>query len=1012
MRRLCSLLLLIAPIYAFAQAISLGLTKKLEWAEWTYETIEFKDDCTLLKGYFIPSENGCWVSSKMDETLCTAGKEYRIIYTTLPINKHPRTTYKGGTKVYFEEHFEPIFMTDGTVHITSHDVSFPVPFKNRTIAKPFEDLLPAYENHIDTLITQGKYDIAAYLLNKFVKEVWLNCTPKNKKTISERVLKKYRALDFFLNALPDDGGYILLQFKDTYHWLHFADDDLLLTQLDDISLLKTNIRLNMNGQHSQNVVEWCESLITMIQRYGKYNKCYEDALSLYRKALVIDNQTQKIPDLDKKIIEVCGHLYSPDDSQYLEHLANIASDVDIRPSKTSYETDCGINIWKEVRDKAKLFFPDSWKYANALKQIADYNYRRRYYDVALMQYLSIDSLYQIKRNEWILEVWYDHEILSYSQSVTLVDLTKNTLSRMIGFCYDQMGDVASTIKHDPKNPYYHYMLGNDETLLTLCKDMYLRSLDGLKGIVKNPTIISPGAYYEEVFDMAYAPALTTHIPYFAYKTNFGDLCQMAYNGALITKEFRLTAGNRLRHYLRTTHDSISKGYSARIGEEMREYKSLIKLHDLGALDKYWEIVHQQRSLVAYLDSIGVLEPLFPKWTEVRNSLKNKELAIEFVEFPLWNQNQTMLVALVLRKNYTSPRLIPIFENNQLKQVSDTLYYQCQEMADLVWKPLQPELEGVKTIYFSPSGALYNIGIEYLPGMEQYNIYRLSSTRELVTGRKEETIHRAVLYGGLDYNATLDASAAAKSVALLDESFKERADVRGMSLRGGKGYLEHSKVEVGIIGEELAKAKWECVLDTAALGTEESFKALSGRGIDCLHISTHGFYYTEEEADNARYQFMLTDDAVFSTEDRALTRSGLVMSGANHILNDEELPDNVEDGILTAKEIADVDLRGLDLVVLSACQTGLGDIAQSEGVFGLQRGFKKAGANSILMSLWEVKDDATQILMTQFYRNLLSGQNKRQSLLSAQKHLREVEGGKYDKPECWAAFILLDGIEQR
>ena len=333
------------------------------------------------------------------------------------------------------------------------------------------------------------------------------------------------------------------------------------------------------------------------------------------------------------------------------------------------------------------------------------------------------------------------------------------------------------------------------------------------------------------------------------------------------------------------------------------------------------------------------------------------------------------------------------------------------MTELIWKPLLSELEGIKNVYFSPSGALHNIGIEYLPGMENYNIYRLSSTRELVTGGKTETMNRAVLYGGLHYDAGFDKSMTEKSLAMLDETFKERADVRGMGLRGGKEYLKHTKEEVDIIGEELSNVNWECVIDSAAMGTEESFKALSGRKIGCLHISTHGFYYTKEDADNARYKFMLIDNDMVSTEDKALTRSGLVMSGANHILEDEELPDNVEDGILTAKEISDVDLRGLDLVVLSACQTGLGDISQGEGVFGLQRGFKKAGANSILMSLWEVDDKATQILMTKFYKNLLSGQSKRLALLSAQKHLREIEGGKYDKPRYWAAFILLDGLDK-
>ena len=206
------------------------------------------------------------------------------------------------------------------------------------------------------------------------------------------------------------------------------------------------------------------------------------------------------------------------------------------------------------------------------------------------------------------------------------------------------------------------------------------------------------------------------------------------------------------------------------------------------------------------------------------------------------------------------------------------------------------------------------------------------------------------------------------------------------------------------------------MDTASLGTEESFKFLSGRKINCLHISTHGFYYTKEEADNAKYKFMLLDDHVAtSAEDKALTRSGLILSGANHILEGDTLPDNIEDGILTAKEIADVDLRGLDLVVLSACQTGLGDISQGEGVFGLQRGFKKAGANTILMSLWEVNDEATQILMTEFYKNLVAGKFKRQSLQLAQKYLRMYKNEKgeqcYNEPKYWAAFILLDGIDK-
>jgi len=413
-----------------------------------------------------------------------------------------------------------------------------------------------------------------------------------------------------------------------------------------------------------------------------------------------------------------------------------------------------------------------------------------------------------------------------------------------------------------------------------------------------------------------------------------------------------------------------------------------------------ELMQEEVSVYDFVD------PFFLKWRDIQARLNDNDIAIEFMDITI-NKDSTVYVALTLRNDSKVPQLITLFDEKQLMNVSDTLYYQCKEMTDLVWKPLLQELEGVKNIYFSPSGALYNIGIEYLPGMEDYNIYRLSSTRELVKGNETITGNRAVLYGGLDYYAEFDTTS--RNQTMPDYAFVEHADVRSMDLRGGKQFLKHTKDEVVVINNELNKANWTCQLDTLSLGTEESFKSLSGKKVNTLHIATHGFYYTQEEADNTDYKFLQFDNRFTSVEDKSLTRSGLIMAGANHILEGEELPDNVEDGILTAKEIADVDLRGLDLVVLSACQTGLGDISLGEGVFGLQRGFKKAGANSILMSLWEVEDEATQILMTQFYKNHVSGQSKRQSLQSAQRYLQEYNSGQYNKPEYWAAFILLDAI---
>lgn len=152
------------------------------------------------------------------------------------------------------------------------------------------------------------------------------------------------------------------------------------------------------------------------------------------------------------------------------------------------------------------------------------------------------------------------------------------------------------------------------------------------------------------------------------------------------------------------------------------------------------------------------------------------------------------------------------------------------------------------------------------------------------------------------------------------------------------------------------------------------------------------------------------------DDRNMSRSGILFSGANNTLKGiRQSPE--DDGILTAKEVSQLNLKGTQLVVLSACQSALGEVS-GEGVFGLQRGFKMAGVETIMMSLWKVSDMATRILMTKFYEGLMEGKTKRQSLLAAQKYLMEYEmpdktgkstGKPFSHPRYWAAFVLLDAL---
>jgi CHAT domain-containing protein len=238
----------------------------------------------------------------------------------------------------------------------------------------------------------------------------------------------------------------------------------------------------------------------------------------------------------------------------------------------------------------------------------------------------------------------------------------------------------------------------------------------------------------------------------------------------------------------------------------------------------------------------------------------------------------------------------------------------------------------------------------------------------------------------------------------------------LSLRNSFEYLDGTKREADLIAEDMRQHSIPYSYYSGIDATEESFKLLDGTKPKTMHIATHGFYFTESEAEKTKFarpgiELMIEGGQKDgrSVEDKPMTRSGLLFSGCNRAFRHEQIPEGEEDGILTAQEIAMLDLRGLNLVVLSACQTGLGDVVSGEGVFGLQRGIKKAGAKTIMMSLNKVDDEATRILMVEFYRNLMNGKTKYQSLKDAQKHLRQVENGKYDKPEYWASFILLDGL---
>lgn len=404
------------------------------------------------------------------------------------------------------------------------------------------------------------------------------------------------------------------------------------------------------------------------------------------------------------------------------------------------------------------------------------------------------------------------------------------------------------------------------------------------------------------------------------------------------------------------------------------------------------------------------------WKDVSNALDDRDVAIEFVTIPT-TENKIVYAAYIIRRGIDTPAMQILFYEADLKAIPTDQRYTSSDLSQLLWGRLDDHLRNANRVFFAPAGELYNIAIESLPYYERgglisdhHLLYRLSSTRQLaVVGAEQAEGRSGALFGGLNYNAG----------SRLPQSGETSVP------RGGVAHLPATQKEVEAIGNMLHETNISAQMYTGDEGTEQAFKALSGNKLKIIHIATHGFYWTESEIRRAITPAMMMigsrSAAHQHTDDKALNRSGIYLSGANRALSAQssDIVDGTADGILTAKEVADMDLRGLDMVVLSACRTGLGAVT-GDGVFGLQRGFKKAGANTILMSLWDVDDRATRMLMTRFYQKACAGYSKRKALLEAQSYVRdfcEPDPNRpdtmvrpYEHPRYWAAFILLDALD--
>lgn len=410
------------------------------------------------------------------------------------------------------------------------------------------------------------------------------------------------------------------------------------------------------------------------------------------------------------------------------------------------------------------------------------------------------------------------------------------------------------------------------------------------------------------------------------------------------------------------------------------------------------------------------------WQDIRDKLEPGEAAVELVRFrefkiaPKYNTQHDVDEAELLygwteKINYAAliitpdtkehPKLVLLehgadMESKYFAYYKNAIRYQIEDSVSFqyYWQAIQNELSQVNTVYFSPDGAYYKINLNTLLNpttgdylLDAVEVRQLTSTRDLLlpepalAGQHND----AILIGAPDFNLALE-----KIETSLDGLWGKSL-VRDMQSSPQIVALPGTEREIEQIEQLLTENQWSTKKHLQQDALEENIKKIESPKV--LHIATHGYFNEILEKEG-------------KVQDRLLS-SGLLFAGAQAAFNNDgegfDVQTDGEDGILTAFEAMNLKLDYTDLVILSACETGVGSVQNGEGVYGLQRAFQVAGTQSIIFSLWKVNDEATQALMFYFYDAWMKTHDKRKAFADAQKKLRS----SYPHPYYWGAFILIE-----
>lgn len=653
----------------------------------------------------------------------------------------------------------------------------------------------------------------------------------------------------------------------------------------------------------------------------------------------------------------------------------------------------------EARDiMANKLGKDNPQYAEIMKDVAVLYISQKKYDIAFNSLTVAQSIWLAKTG------------------------TKNNINS--ASIYSLTGDVYYQLRNYNKSEEF-YTKAKDlyEKFFSINHPEYVKILSKLskvsymkKDFKRSKKLIEESLGNYENFIKNYFPALSEHEKAKYWNTikgdfefyntlafsnleDFRDLTKKVYDYQLLTKALLLSSSIKIRErILNSTDEDLKNQYRAWL-----EKKELLTLaismgpeqlaeNEIDPISLTQEVESLEKELSQQSELFGQsFDNKRISFDDVKKTLKPNEVAIEMIRFRHFDHvftDSVIYAALFIKNEFKQPKAIILkdgekmesryfkyYRNAMISKIQDNVSY------NVFWGPIEKEIGIASTIYLSADGVYNLINLESIPSpdgryiLDNTNIVMISNTKDLYLNKVKS-----------------------RAVADNTASMFGNPEFYLASAGGNINPLPGTEKEINQLQFLLKQKGWNAQEYIEKNATEEKVKEMNNPKI--FHIATHGFYKAEEESNEEG-----VEENEAKLTQNPLMRTGLLLKGAGDLLDKTAFNFNMENGILTAYEAMSLNLDKTDLVVLSACETGLGQVEAGEGVFGLQRSFLVAGAKVLVMSMFKVDDEATQKLMLKFYQKWLNSGNLRQSFIDAKKELRT----EFPEPINWGAFIMI-GLE--